>query len=639
MAGCICEKEDQLYQDSENLVMKKLVASGIGGGVARQQAHETVLLRRSVDERYKEQDMEGREGIGAEFTFTKDGDVYFPEFNGRLNELYQNQKEIRSKEYNPEEHKTVLTAYESIKNGASQAAHIVHHYDKNGQLDVRDVVVLTFDHKSNRGTMHVLNISRDGKNHDSLEDAYEAMKSRLDGFGREVKNDDVCLIIRDEKPLDPILLFRDHTPLTTEHSSAVYGEYKKIQEDRPVNGECIKEPHPLIRPAIHADKINDPMPKHLPFFLQRLLGRDEKGEIAKKETQKSEQQKDHNPTKKKQESQKKQKSRERTVLVREITLHKKKMEEGRKSLIFIEQTSIAVGGALYILESFNKPIIRLSKKEKKMLRRQERKERYIEKQLEKKAKKKRNNNTNIQRGSEMVVLKGKKEHRDEKKRLKVDRKETAGIVLQRTETKVHKKRKKEIQKSKKTETQHIVFLFKEKRKEKRTKESMKGHVKAVGLMRAFETLSKKIRKIEHQSQKKKDKYIVGVNQELHVIREQKIRYICALIACFRALILFECIRHTKQSNVSKSDESTYELGKKVKKEKKLQNMNSNDDESTPWILLSIIWHMSVIREHGQSVFFPTQRKKKKKDKGKNKVSRIGTIRNLSTYGLIYTYNP
>ena len=74
-------------------------------------------------------------------------------------------------------------------------------------MDIRDVVLLTYDSQTNTGRMHILNISQEGKNHKTLESARDAMQKRLGGFEGEMKTDTVFLCVREEKPIDPMSFY------------------------------------------------------------------------------------------------------------------------------------------------------------------------------------------------------------------------------------------------------------------------------------------------------------------------------------------------------------------------------------------------------------------------------------------------
>ncbi|KKR26824.1 MAG: hypothetical protein UT57_C0026G0009, partial [Microgenomates group bacterium GW2011_GWC1_39_7] len=353
MAGCVTENENQLYKDVEDYETKKLIAtSHIDHDVARDLAHNIVSKRKDVDDRYKEKDQQGIEGKGPEFEFTPEGDVRFPEFNECLGEMCERQKAVRPQEYNKEEHDTVISAYQTLRNGAKQAAHIVHHYNE-GELDIRDIVILTYDHKTNTGQMHVLNISREGKNHQTLESAREAMKTRLGGFTEEIKTEGVFLFVREEKPIDPVSLFREKTNSEEIHERTVtsLNDYRKepVREFRTANS--VQETMPIIRTVVYADTNKDDVPFRLPLFLQRLMGRDENGAMRQ---QKKRKEKKHNNIVLRdngiQEAQNRKSTKETSSVFTRIEKQKEKSDEKKESIIFAQKTGVGVGGALFLLD-------------------------------------------------------------------------------------------------------------------------------------------------------------------------------------------------------------------------------------------------------------------------------------------------
>lgn len=280
MAGCTSENCSQLYADIEVLEKKKiLIQSPVEDGVAKAAAHRIVEHRRLADEKYLEQDELGLEGEGPIFELTQN-DVHFPEFGGGLHDMYERQRVLRPKEYNKDEHNTVVSAFESLRNGAKQAAHIVHHYNEQGELDVRDVVVLTYDHETNKGRMHVLNIAKEGKNHHSLESAREAMQERLTGFKEERSAEGVFLFVRQEEAVNPRSLFRDKEQ-GLERPDTFSSTWKHERLDQLTEVERRQN----IRPVFRADAGDDHVPFRLPFFLARLMSRDDQKMIVEQKKQ------------------------------------------------------------------------------------------------------------------------------------------------------------------------------------------------------------------------------------------------------------------------------------------------------------------------------------------------------------------
>jgi hypothetical protein len=621
MAGCVCEKENELYEDSQKNEAKKLVATGVSADVAQKQAHEIVDHHRSVDNKFKGQDEEGCEGKGAAFTFTSDGDVFFPEYKGYLNGLYQNQKEARPQQYNPEEHETVLSAYQSLRNGATQAAHIVHHYNEQGDLDIRDVVVLTYDRQTNTGQMHILNISREGNSHQSLESARVAMQQRLGGFKEEIKTENIFLFVREEKAIDPVSLFREKSQAPEIHERIVislndYGEepLRKVSIVQPV-----KEAIPFIRPVFQADKRREDIPFRLPSFLQRLMGRDENGKLIQQEKQTKRKEKniimyDNRPR----EIQNGKFTKETSSVLLHIEKQKEKVDEGKKGIVLARETGIGIGGALFILDSLKEPVTPLTKKEKREIHRVIRRLERIE-----------------QSASPRLSMKKERSKR-ESVHLRLIHPDTAKRV-KREMRRVKLLSRREIKKLKNKEKLRIFFPLKERKHatistETRKKENFSVHAKKMRLLTALEKITRRIRSEDQRLIKKPERKIRLRRKEKQDKQERKYyvrRLVMEFIKTWIIFALLQQFSYEKQSSKSKENVVS---GIPFRKEEQ------SSHESGPWVLLSIIWYLTMIREQGKVVISP-KKKKKKKIHAKKKLAslKIKPLPWISRQGLIYAY--
>ncbi len=282
MAGCSCEQEDALYRDIEEYEEQKItVITGLPTDSAHQLAQSIVTRRRQEDNRYKETDRLGTEGEGPQFVFTKEGDVYFPQFDSTLGDMYTRQKTLRPDEYSETEHRTVVSAYRSLREGATQAAHIVHHFNQNGQLDVRDAIVLTYDPLTKSGRMHILNISHLGETHTSEESAVAALQERLNGFAfAQEQYGESPLLVRTEDPVDPASLFihpKEVPPVRESEMAVENFRHEHVLGDAYAPDDRFI---PVVpgRKVVHADSTPEPeIPFVLPEYLQRLMDRDDRG--------------------------------------------------------------------------------------------------------------------------------------------------------------------------------------------------------------------------------------------------------------------------------------------------------------------------------------------------------------------------
>jgi hypothetical protein len=178
---------------------------------------------------------------------------------------------------------------------------------------------------------------------------------------------------------------------------------------------------------------------------------------------------------------------------------------------------------------------------------------------------------------------------------------------------------KEIKRLRNKETVHIIFPRKEKKrsvgsKEKRKKENSVLRAKELGLIAVLEKITRKIRK-------------EGIYAKGKQERKMKL-----ILEFMRIWILFMLFRHSsidKQQHEKK--ENVIFIGKTNKEEKTIH-------EFSPWILLSIIWYLTMIREQGKAAIIPKKKKKnKRRGKKKRKLLRTRYSQRISQQGIIYAY--
>jgi len=530
MAGCVCEHSDIFYNKIEDYNTTRLMESGIKMIDAQMLAHQLVFENRTVDDTYLEQDENGIEGKGPQFSLTSNGDVYFSGFHGSLNTMYADQQIVLPDMYDSEEHKTVLSAYEALRNGATQAAHIVHHYNEKGELDVRDVVVLTYDHETNTGQMHILNISQRGKNHQSLESAHDAMQKRLGGFEEKMKADSVFLFVREEKPIDPLSFFREkinsskiqeaNTSFLYDYLTEPVKEFDTVQQ--------FQEVVSIVRTVVHVDTFEDDIPYVLPRFLEQFIKQDEKDELWKRKIQ-----------------------------------EKKKQNDGVDQTHDSQET---------VSDEFSKETFHVA--------------------------------THFER-QEKKFLEEKKMQRPDKKMF------TPG----NTEMKRRKDPLK--QKQKITEKLGIIFSLKEKsierpKKKKRREELQINTLKKYTRVSLLIKVNHFFRKESVRRQKKQEKTIHPFSEIRGLPMPKKEQKQCNRILTMeyvRAFIVFSLLK--QPSIMTQSDK---------------KNENNPAQNYGPWVLLSIVWYMTMMREQGRGGILPKKKKKKKKNR-------------FYRHGLIYAYKP
>jgi len=592
--GCAPKNKDKLYEDSENYEVEKLIAQGVSEPEARRQAKEVTKERRKDDESYEHRDALGIEGKGPEFTLTE-SDALFK--NQSLHAMYEKQQNLMPEEYNTEEHATVLSAFQSLRDGAKQAAHIVHHYNENGELDIRDVVVLTYDHKTNTGQMHILNISQEGKNHQTLKSARDAMQQRLGGFKEEVKTERVFLFVRTDTIVNPVSLFRGQSDSleVRERNIVSLHDYWKKSEFELKSSRQPQEAISFSRPILREDTIKTEIPFRLPFFLQRLMGRDEKGKLIHDEKQNEKDQKKVFGRKNRiQEISKADPPNEKHPAFVRIEKQITQIDEKKKAIVFAEKTGVGIGGALSILDTLTKPVKPITKNEKREIRKETKRQKRKETRLAP---------ASPDRGESRRV-----------KRLRNKEKLKTIFTLK-------EKRRKELRKEKKQAVES---------KEKRNKEKPGIHAKKLRLITVFEKVSRKIHKEVIGAKRKQERNSIGQKE---TVRRSILEFTRAwILFMLLRTSSFEKQRHGKKENV-------IFIGKTNKEEKTIH-------ESSPWILLSIIWYMTMIREQGKAVILPKKKKKKKNPpsprlrRARKKMRKLLQTRCsqwISKQGIIYAY--
>jgi len=629
MAGCTCEQPP--IPEMEDYYTKKLVHAGVSPHSVREQAFWLITKKNEANEPYRKPDELGLEGEGPQFSFTEDGDIRFSDYPETLNTMYKNQKALRPEQYNKEEHQTVLSAFQALRNGAEQAAHVVHHYNDRQELDIRDVVVLTFDHQTDTGRMHILNISQEGKNHKTLESARDAMQKRLGGFEEEMKTDSIFLFVREKTPVDPVSLFRERSDINSirERKIMTLSDHEK-QIRTSATIQPAKEAVPQLRTVLNADK-DSHIPFRIPLFLQRLMGRDEKGELS--------QQREHKEKKSKNvivydkgfhEKQRGIPSKEIFSVLSRIEKQKQKIEEGKRGIVCAEKTGVGIGGALFLLrKEAERPPLRLSKKEKRELRKMKNLPATLHP-----------SETPYLLRTGVVMQAGeikRQRYKDIKKLSNKDMKMQRKKETKRQRIKETKKlSEKEMKKQKNKETLHIVFSLKEKKrkqprqekkliiasKEKRNKILFKKHERELGLHTVLEKITRKIRKEVIYAKGKQERKIIRPKESVRG----------SILEFTRVWILFMLLRPSfieKQQHEKK--ENVLFIRKNNKEEKTIH-------EFSPWILLSIIWYLTMIREQGKAVIIP-KKKKKKNSRGKKKRKLLQARHSqwISQQGIIYAY--
>jgi len=348
--------------------------------------------------------------------------------------------------------------------------------------------------------------------------------------------------------------------------------------------------------------------KFVPFIRHKREGKKDIGEAKKKERRTENVQKDVN------------------AVVSRIEKQKEKSDEKKESIIFAQKTGVGVGGALFLLDALTQPVSPLTKKEKQELRRIKRSERSVLRARLKKKERVQREDAKLQ--SERGMQKPRNCER---------KKKTYKEIKRRRYREKKRLRDKEIKRFRKRETGNIIFLRKEKKrsidsKEKRKKENLLVHGKEIGLLVALDKITRKIRSEYQRGKRKPERKIKLHRKEKQDAQERKDGVRKTVLEFIRAWILFSLYKYNFHGKPSLENMGTVVFRKKIGKEEQ------SCQESSPWILLSIIWYLTMIREQGKVPILPKKKKKKKKPFKKKRCSLGKKFQQLMfQQGVIYAY--
>lgn len=295
-------------------------------------------------------------------------------------------------------------------------------------------------------------------------------------------------------------------------------------------------------------------------------------------------------------------------IVSRIEKQKEEIGKKKKGIVFAQKTGIGVGGALFILDSMAGPIMTLTKKEKREIRREKRgaEKRTSEGGLRKKEIKRADKK--LQKNREIKKLRSSEKKRD-------------GY--------------KETKKLRNKEMVNTITSLKEKKqivgsKEKRKKEKFDLFVKEVGLLTLFLKITRRYRFEKRRTRKNPERKISLYQKEQKNNQRRKENHRIHVMEFTRSWIIFMLL------HISSSGKRLFKNKENVILEKRIKKEEKSIYESLPWVLLSIIWHMSAIREQGKTTFIPPQ-KKKNSIKKKSSVRKKRIQRMISGRGIIYAY--
>lgn len=164
MAGCIQEKSYLESYKAETAAVIKQLPSYYSPNDVRVEATRRFKIRYAMDHASEAKDINPTDEVSMSAPFTlKDGHIFYPTYGEHgtyLDTLHQNQKNY-SDSYSLSDHQTSRLAEEAFRNGATIA---VLSYAREGENN-RDLLMMTYDHETKEGKTFVVNTAMDGKYH------------------------------------------------------------------------------------------------------------------------------------------------------------------------------------------------------------------------------------------------------------------------------------------------------------------------------------------------------------------------------------------------------------------------------------------------------------------------------------------
>lgn len=218
-----CSSDKKLYKDIYEYEIRQQAVQlnlNIADPLQRRIAHMSILQqfrhKYNDNKTYLKQDKEGPPvALGPEFT-VRDGGIYYDKFGKSLQQMYEDQRLIRPHEYDPKEHATMTMVEQAIVAGAKVVSHVGHNKDEKGDESIRDQIILRWDPVTKKGSMEIRNIAPDGNFH-SIETALDIIRDTMPGMA------EIHL-------LEGVAIFSD-TPITTER---IFSIDSSDQADRQV---------------------------------------------------------------------------------------------------------------------------------------------------------------------------------------------------------------------------------------------------------------------------------------------------------------------------------------------------------------------------------------------------------------------
>ncbi len=176
MPGCPCNKENFLAAYNDEVATTKLANPTWDDHVVRLRVAEVVRPRfkADMDAGKAEASDEEERDVKDEFTVTPDGRAKWIGYGRYMDELDERTSSLTPKQYDASDRGTTTAIELALHAGARR---IVTSYARPGH-DNRDLLVITYDPETNRGTMKIIKTATNGNLHD-FESMQNAARERF----------------------------------------------------------------------------------------------------------------------------------------------------------------------------------------------------------------------------------------------------------------------------------------------------------------------------------------------------------------------------------------------------------------------------------------------------------------------------
>ena len=503
-----------------------------------------------------------------------------------IEDFHTRQQDFMPEKYSLDDHLTSKAINEAFRNGATT---VVTSYHREGK-DHRDILIMNLDPITKEGTTTVINTAVDGNFH-TFDGIIAIAKEQFSTLKEMHLSEKTFLLVDKEIPLERIQHPLEHI----KEQFQVWNETRNVKAHKDTskyietqkNNFSTKDG--LLAPFGTDRIIRDISLTKKRFDQFRKESSSRENIIPKYPYQLKEKQGEYIH-----KGDKKIKSKDHSApevmiqKVKHIETQHKKMLEKKVMLGVIKETNVGIAASVVFLREIAKqPIIRLTKKEKKMFRKMERKNRqYITKEHRTKSL--------VEKNRVVPILSEKQIKQKKEKRIFWKKHIQREMMVFSQEIKLKLKKEKKLRKKERREKKEL------RRKKHKEIIMIKTEKKYIFLFEQWKKIARRIEKLEkraHGNTKGKEK---SRKKEKQLKKKEHIfRFV-------ETFLLFALLKKGKQFH---SGEKEISQGMKEKKN------YIPEEQETPWVLLSIIWYMTMIREQGM-VQYHTKKKKKKPEKKK-----------------------